>query len=121
MALRPGRKDKNFVANADRVCLFYKASLTLLHVVDDDMSDADMALIEASSNALLKKVSSPSNVIVKRAKNPIETISVTSAEYDLLIIGTPEKGNWQNILLGKNKDRFADSSACSVLRLTVKG
>ena len=121
MALRPGRKDKNFVAIADRVCLFYKASLTLLHVVDDDMSDADMALIEASSNALLKKVSSPSNVIVKRAKNPIETISVTSAEYDLLIIGTPEKGNWQNILLGKNKDRFADSSACSVLRLTVKG
>lgn len=121
MALRPGRKDKNFVAIADRVCLFYKASLTLLHVVDDDMSDADMASVEVSSKALLKKASSPSNVIVKRAKNPIETISVISAEYDLLIIGTPEKGNWQNILLGKNKDRFADSSACSVLRLTVKG
>jgi amino acid transporter len=121
MALRPGRKDKNFVAIADRVCLFYNASLTLLHVVDDGMSDADMDLVEASSNALLKRASSPSNVIVQRAKNPIETISVISAEYDLLIIGTPEKGNWQNILLGKNKDRFADSSACSVLRLTVKG
>ena len=101
--------------------MFYKASPTFLQEVDNGMSDADMALVEASSNALLKRASSPSNVIVKRAKNSIETISVTSAEYDLLIIGTPEKGNWQNILLGKNKDRFADSSACSVLRLTVKG
>ena len=27
MALRPGRKDKNFVAIADRVCLFYKRLL----------------------------------------------------------------------------------------------
>jgi hypothetical protein len=47
-------------------------------------------------------------------------ISLISAEYDLLIIGTPEKGNWQNVLFGQNKDKFADSSACSVLRLIVK-
>jgi nucleotide-binding universal stress UspA family protein len=121
MALRPGRKDKNFVAIADRVCQFYKASLTLLHVVPEEMSDEDMAAIENSSIALLSRAASKSNVIVKRAKKPIESISETSAEYDLLIIGTPEKGNWQNVLLGQNKDKFADSSACSVLRLTVKG
>ena len=121
MALRPGRKDKNFVAIADRVCQFYKASLTLLHVVPEEMSDEDMASIENSSNMLLSKAASRSNVIVKRAKKPIESISETSAEYDLLIIGTPEKGNWQNVLFGQNKDKFADSSACSVLRLTVKG
>ena len=120
VALRPGRKDKNFVAIADRVCKFYNASLTLLHVVPDGMSRADMKAIETSSIDLLKKAESKSTVIVKRAKKPIETISSISAEYDLLIIGTPEKGNWQNILFGKNKDKFADSSACSVLRLTVK-
>ena len=120
MALRPGRKDKNFVAIADRVCQFYKASLTLLHVVPEEMSDDSMSFLETSSLQLLTKASSPSNVIVKRAKNPIESISEISAEYDLLIIGTPEKGNWQNVLFGKNKDKFADSSACSVLRLTVK-
>jgi len=121
MALRPGRKDKNFVAIADRVCQFYKASLTILHVVPDNMSKADMKTIEEASTKLLTKATSKSTVIVKRAKKPIETISSISAEYDLLIIGTPEKGNWQNVLFGKNKDKFADSSACSVLRLTVKG
>ena len=120
MALRPGRKDKNFVAIADRVCQFYNASLTLLHVVPDDMSREEMEDIETSSIKLLTKVETKSTVIVKRAKKSIETISSISAEYDLLIIGTPEKGNWQNVLFGKNKDKFADSSACSVLRLTVK-
>ncbi len=120
MALRPGRKDKNFVAIADRVCQFYNASLTLLHVVPDDMSREEMKDIETSSIKLLTKVETKSTVIVKRAKKSIETISSISAEYDLLIIGTPEKGNWQNVLFGKNKDKFADSSACSVLRLTVK-
>ena len=120
MALRPGRKDKNFVAIADRVCQFYNASLTLLHVVPDDMSREEMKEIETSSIKLLTKVETKSTVIVKRAKKSIETISSISAEYDLLIIGTPEKGNWQNVLFGKNKDKFADSSACSVLRLTVK-
>ena len=120
MALRPGRRDKNFVAIADRVCGFYGASLTLLHVVPNDMSYEDMQGIEAASNKLLTKASSRSTVIIRRAKKPIETISSISAEYDLLIIGTPEKGNWQNVLWGQNKDKFADSSACSVLRLTVK-
>ncbi len=120
MALRPGRKDKNFVAIADRVCQFYKASLTLLHVVPENMSDAEITEMEQASVRLLMKASSESKVLIKRSKDPIESISLISAEYDLLIIGTPEKGNWQNVLFGKNKDKFADSSACSVLRLTVK-
>ena len=120
MALRPGRKDKNFVAIADRICQFYGASLTLLHVVPEEMSDADISEMEQASVRLLLKASSESKVLIRRAKDPIEMISLISAEYDLLIIGTPEKGNWQNVLFGQNKDKFADSSACSVLRLTVK-
>ncbi|MGA9270136.1 MAG: universal stress protein, partial [Lutimonas sp.] len=120
MALRPGRKDKNFVAIADRVCQFYKASLTLLHVVPEQMTDQEISDMEQSSVRLLLKAEADSKVLIQRAKDPIETIGLISAEYDLLIIGTPEKDNWQNVLFGKNKDKFADSSACSVLRLTVK-
>ena len=120
MALRPGRKDKNFVAIADRVCRFYKASLTLLHVVPESMEDAAIEEMRQASLRLLTKASSESYVDIRRSKNPIDAISRISAEYDLLIIGTPEKDNWQNVLFGKNKDKFADSSACSVLRLTVK-
>ncbi len=120
MALRPGRKDKNFVAIADRVCQFYKASLTLLHVVPEQMTDQEISDMEQASVRLLLKAESESKVMIQRAKDPIETISLISAQYDLLIIGTPEKDNWQNVLFGKNKDKFADSSACSVLRLTVK-
>jgi amino acid transporter/nucleotide-binding universal stress UspA family protein len=120
MALRPGRKDKNFVAIADRVCLFYGASLTLLHVVPESMSADAVEKMEMGSTNLLKKAKSQSKVLVKHSNNPIEKITDMSAEYDLLIIGTPEKDNWQNVLFGKNKDKFADHSVCSVLRLTVK-
>jgi len=120
MALRPGRRDKNFVAIADRVCQFYNASLTLLHVVPEEFPDEKISEMEQASVQLLLRASSESKVLIKKSKDPIESISNLSSEYDLLIIGTPEKDNWQNVLFGKNKDKFADSSACSVLRLTVK-
>ena len=120
MALRPGRKGKNFVAIADRVCQFYKASLTLLHVVPEAMSDEHIKQMEQDSVKMLIKARSESKVIIKRSKDPIQSISRMSAQFDLLSIGTPEKDNWQNVLFGKNRDKFADSSACSVLRLTVK-
>ena len=120
MALRPGRRDKNFLAIADRVCQFYNASLTLLHVVPEEFPDEKITEMEQASVQLLLKASSESKVLIKKSKDPIESISNLSSEYDLLIIGTPEKDNWQNVLFGKNKDKFADSSACSVLRLTVK-
>ncbi len=120
MALRPGRRDKNFVAIADRVCQFYNASLTLLHVVPEEFPDEKISEMEQASVKLLLNASSESKVLIKKSKDPIESISNLSSEYDLLIIGTPEKDNWQNVLFGKNKDKFADSSACSVLRLTVK-
>jgi len=120
MALRPGRKDKNFVAIADRVCKFYDASLTLLHVVSESATDDAVDQLTEGSKKLLQKASSRSHVVVSRSNDPIEKITQMSAQYDLLIIGTPEKGNWQNVLLGQNKDKFADHSVCSVLRLTVK-
>jgi hypothetical protein len=120
LAMRPGRKDKNFVAIADRICNFYNASLTLLHIVPEDMSDLEFKKIEDSSRTTLSKATSKSEVIIQRSKDAIGAISKISAEYDLLILGTPQKDNWLNILFGPGKDKFADSSACSVLRLTVK-
>lgn len=120
LALRPGRKDKNFVAIADRICQFYNASLTLLHIVPEDLTSGDIQGMESTSNQILSKVITKSEVVIHKSNNPIEALSKISAEYDLLIIGTPEKDNWLNVLFGTGKDKFADSSTCSVLRLTMK-
>ena len=120
LALRPGRKDKNFVAIADRVCQFYNASLTLLHIVPEDFPPESIQKMEDLSNQILNKAISKTEVIIYKANNSIEAISKISADYDLLILGTPELDNWLNVLFGTGKDKFADSSACSVLRLTMK-
>ena len=34
--------------------------------------------------------------------------------------GTPRKDTWISMLFGTGKDKFATSSVCSVLRLTIK-
>ena len=120
LALRPGRKDKNFVAVADRICQFYNASLTLLQVVPEDTSNVDMREMKTKSEYVLRNTVSENEVIIQKNNNSIEAITKASAGYDLLILGTPEKDNWKNVLLGKGKDKFTEQSACSVLRLTMK-
>lgn len=120
LALRPGRKDKNFIAVADRICEFYNASLTLLHVVSEKTSDSEIHEMEENSMRLLKKVDTTSTVIVHKNNDSISTISKLSASYDLLILGTPQKDNWISVLFGTGKDQYTEQSACSVLRLTMK-
>lgn len=120
LALRPGRKDKNFIEVADRICRFYGASLCLLHVVSDGTTDAYMQKMRETSERLLKKASSPCNVVVIKSSDSIEAISTTSASYDLLILGTPQKDNWISVLFGTGKDKYTEKSACSVLRLTMR-
>jgi basic amino acid/polyamine antiporter, APA family len=120
LALRPGRKDKNFVAVADRISQFYNASLTLLQVVPENTPDDVIQTMEVTSNALIKKVKSPSEVIILKNDDSITAISKVSAGYDLLILGTPQKDNWLHVLFGTGKDKFTEKSACSVLRLTMK-
>ncbi len=120
LALRPGRKDKNFVAIADRICQFYDASLTLLHVVPSRFSKDIIEDMEATSSAIIAKASSKSEVIIIKSDDPIDAISKISASYDLLILGTPQKDNWINVLFGTGKDKFTQKSACSVLRLTMR-
>ena len=92
LALRPGRKDKNFIGIAKNVCDYFKASLTLLHVMPENSSTTET--IKHRSSEKLKQSEVKAEVLVVKSPNPVETISKISAGYDLLILGTPEKDNW---------------------------
>lgn len=120
VALRPGRQNPAFIEACDRIAQFYGAELTLLRVVMPDTSAEQITEIETGSVALLGSCESPVQLRIEKAADPVQIISEASAEYDLLIIGTPAKENWLDVLVGVNKDRFAKDAACSVLRLTFK-
>ena len=120
LALRPGRKDKNFIGIAKNVCLYYGATLTLLHVLSEETSDNIIQTVRGRSQKKLKQANINAEVMAIRSSDPVETISEISASYDLLILGTPEKDNWIKVLFGGGKDKFTEMAACSVLRLTIK-
>ena len=120
IALRPGRNDKNFIEVADRIGLFYGASFTLLRVVSETIENEELEQIKKSSNELLTETKSNCKIEIVKSNDSIEAISKESASYDLLILGTPQKDNWISVLFGTGKDKFAEKSACSVLRLTIK-
>tara|TARA_B100000475_G_scaffold65035_1_gene46146 strand:+ start:1 stop:990 length:990 start_codon:yes stop_codon:yes gene_type:complete len=118
LALRPGRKDKNFIGIAKNVCEYFGASLTLLHVVSETSTTTET--IKHRSEEKLKQSKADANVLIIKSSDPVETIAETSASYDLLILGTPEKDNWIKVLFGGGQDRFTERAACSVLRITLK-
>ncbi len=118
LALRPGRKDKNFIGIADNVCKHFGAKLTLLHVVSKTSRTTET--IKHRSEEKLKQAKVNATVEVVKSDKPVDTISEISASYDLLILGTPEKDNWIKVLFGGGKDKFTERAACSVLRITLK-
>ena len=118
LALRPGRKDKNFIGIANSVCKHFGATLTLLHVVSKKSRTTET--IKHRSEEKLKQSKVKATVEVVKSDRPVETISEISASYDLLILGTPEKDNWIKVLFGGGKDKFTERAACSVLRITLK-
>ena len=120
LALRPGRKDRNFIEIAQKVCSFYEATLTLLHVVPESTTSKTIFDMEKKSSTKLEGNTVKSEVSIVKSDDSVGTISGLSASYDLLILGTPEKDNWINVLFGGGKDKFTEEAACSVLRLTVK-
>ena len=120
LALRPGRKDRNFIEIAQKVCAFYDAALTLLHVVPENTTSKNIFAMEEKSSSKLEQTKAKAEVTIVKSDDPVGTISGMSTSYDLLILGTPEKDNWINVLFGGGKDKFTEESACSVLRLTVK-
>ena len=120
IALRPGRKDKNFLTVAERVCAFYGASLTLLHIVTPSFSKKAATNMESKSVQLLSGLKIKSDLKIVKSENPLNSISSISSDYDLLILGAPEKDSWISVLFGAGRDKFTENSACSVLRLTMK-
>ncbi|MEC9160992.1 MAG: amino acid permease [Bacteroidota bacterium] len=120
LALRPGRKNIDFINVADNICSFYGASLTLLNIIPTNTKAKEKSKIEENSNSLIVGTNCKSDLLIVKSDDPLETISDQSAEFDLLILGTPEKDNWLNVLFGGGKDKFVQNSVCSVLRLTIK-
>jgi len=121
LAVRPNSIDiKKLIRTTDRLCQFYKASFTLLHVVSKETTDVEMENIRKKANELILGVNAEVDVMLIRSEESIETVSDISAKYDLLVLGTPRKDSLISILFGTGKDKFATNSNCSVLRLTVK-
>ena len=92
----------------------------MLNIVPFDASAEAKKSIRVSSSALISNITCESEFVLVESDNPLETISEQSANFDLLILGTPEKDNWLNVLFGGGKDKFVHNSVCSVLRLTIK-
>jgi amino acid transporter len=120
VAVRPGRQNPEFIKACDRIAQFYGAELTLMRVTMPKATEEERQELKAQSQALLSYCSSPAKLRVEVSADPVQALSEASAEYDLLVIGTPTKDNWLDVLVGVNKDRFAKNAACSVLRLTFK-
>ena len=120
LALRPGRQNKAFIEVAENICAFYGAELTLLNIVPSGASQNTINKVSDSSSKLISKTKCNSSLLVLESDSPLETITEQSANFDLLILGTPEKDNWLNVLFGGGRDKFVHNSVCSVLRLTIK-
>ena len=120
LALRPGRKNSAFIEVAENLCVSYGATLTLLNIVPEGTSEKEIDKIKKASGSLISKTKCNSGLVLIESSDPLETITEQSANYDLLILGTPEKDNWLNVLFGGGRDKFVQNSVCSVLRLTIK-
>jgi APA family basic amino acid/polyamine antiporter len=120
LALRPGRKNRAFVDVADNICCFYGAKLSLLNIVPEGIKNDKKTKLKNDSNLLIENTKSQSELVVVESDDALQTITDISANFDLLILGTPEKDNWLSVLFSGGKDKFVQNSVCSVLRLTIK-
>ena len=118
IALRPGRRNQAFIDIADKICQHFGASLTLINIISQNEKRGSK--LKKTSEEIISSTKSKSDLKIVKSDNPVETISEESASYDLLILGTPEKDNWINVLFGAGEDRFVKMAACSVLRLTIR-
>jgi len=119
LAIRPNSRDSaKLIETTNKLCNYYNAEFTLLHVVPTNLSSEQVNDIKQKANDLLKGTKGV--LMLVPSENPIDTVSDLTAENDLLVIGTPRKDTWSTMLFGTGKDKFAVNSACSVLRLTIK-
>ena len=121
LAIRPSSKDiKELIKTTDKICKFYKASFTLLHVVNKDVANTEIENIRNKASTLISNVSVKADVMLIKSDNPLEKVTDISANYDLLVLGTPRKDSFLSVLFGTGQDKIATNSNCSVLRLTLK-
>ncbi len=119
LAIRPSSRDAvKLIETTNKLCKYYNAQFTLLHVVSENTSKEELQAIKKNAEKQLKDTNG--NLQIIQSNHPIDTVSNLTAEHDLLVLGTPKKDSWKTILFGTGKDKFAVSSACSVLRLTIK-
>jgi len=120
LAVRPNSKDiDKLIRTTANLCKFYNASFTLLHVLSKDSSKSNLEKIKNNSDLLLTEYNNVASLRIEYSDDPTLTVSELTAEYDLLVLGTPKKDTWKSMLFGTGKDKFAVNSACSVLRLTI--
>jgi APA family basic amino acid/polyamine antiporter len=120
LAVRPNSKHiKTLIHTTVNLCKFYNASFTLLHVLSEDNTKDNLEKIRKNSDSLLSECKNIASLRIEYSEDPTEAVSELTAEYDLLVLGTPKKDTWKSMLFGTGKDKFAVNSACSVLRLTV--
>ena len=120
LAVRPNSKDiKKLIHTTANLSKFYNASFTLLHVLEEKNQNDDIKNIMQNSNSLLSNYKDISSLRIEKSEDISDSVSKLTAEYDLLILGTPKKDTWKSMLFGTGKDKFAANSSCSVLRLTI--
>ena len=120
LAVRPGSKHfEELIKTTHNISLFYKAELTILHVLNSN-DKVNLDDIETESKSILDKYNSNHILKIVESDDPIEYVSEISSDYDLLVMGTPAKETWMTLLFGSGQDKFATTSNCSVLRLTLR-
>jgi amino acid transporter len=120
LAVRPNSKEiKKLIDTTANLCNFYNANFTLLHVLNVEKNKRHTNKVKIKSESLLTKYQKISNLRIEHSEDPTKLVSELTAEYDLLVLGTPKKDTWKSMLFGTGQDKFAANSSCSVLRLTV--
>ena len=119
LSIRHNSQDiQKLIASTNSLCQYFNSEFTLLHVLNIDTTTEEIENIKKTSNKALS--GTKGKLLLKISDDPIDSVSNLTSEYDLLILGTPKKDTWATMLFGTGKDKFAISSACSVLRLTIK-
>jgi len=120
LPLRAGRDISDFLSISIKISKFYNAELSILHVIHSDSSEDDILQLNDKTKRKIDLQGFPCKLIIIPSNDPGKLINEISCNFDLMIIGTPQKENWTSILFGTGRDKIAENSACSVLRLSIR-
>lgn len=118
LALRPDSIDaKKLIKTTDIITKHYNTSFVMLHVMREGTTADELNKIKLNAEEKLKGTNGVVKIVV--SNHPIDSVSTLTADFDLLILGTPRKDTLRTMLFGTGKDKFAVKATCSVLRLTI--